>query len=967
MAGQTLSSHEMNNTKPFLKTLAETLLKDYGGNMAEVCMVFPNRRAGLFFKKYLAAAAGKTMWSPRIFTINEFVQQLSELQPADPVDLVFEVYEAYRHSAEMPESLDEFWQWGEMMISDFDDIDKYLVDASSIYQNIRDLKEIDSHFDLTEEQKETIRKFWGFFMSKELSVQKESFLKIWNILYKVYLRLNKNLKEKGLAYEGMIYREVANNIKAGIFPEIPWEKTIICGFNALNKAERELFRYLRNSGKARFFWDYDSYYVNDGVREAGRFMRLNLEEFPPDIVLESFDNIHAREVNIYELPSDITQAKYLNTLLQQENGSDLVNFNHTALILGNEDLLIPVLTSMPGNVEDINITMGYPMSSTPVFSFVDQLLRMQKNSSSHRGKRKDKFYFRDVLSILNHQYLKLAYEEKVLELIGEIHTRNYMYLDISFFKGSEILSRIFRKVEGTGALIDYIRTVLLEIAGMIGREGQDLHNKLEKEYIFHLLTRLNKLKGIFEENEQLVNIDTFSRVFRKILRNLRIPFEGEPLAGLQIMGILESRLLDFTNLVFLSMNDGIMPRSQQSFSYIPHNLRFAYGMPTREDQDAIYAYYFYRLMQRSKKVSLFFNSKSDGLNSGEKSRYIYQILYDPRFVTKFRSIGFNISGRDAVPISIMKTPAIYKILGKYSGETKKYLSPSALNSYINCRLQFYFNHVAGLRELDTISEDIEADTFGNLLHEAMYANYKSFEGGWIKPEDFEKLLDPDHIRETLDNAFRKEYYKSGDADMEVNPEGRNIIVYEVLKRYLTRILQIDRDYAPFEIISLEKEYVFSVVTGGGDSRFEIRMGGKIDRVDSKNGVVRIIDYKTGQADTKFKSIEALFDRGLEKRNKPALQTLLYSWLYGKQSQETVISPGLYITRHLFQQDFSPMVQMDNDQFNILENAGPFEESLQAVLAELMDKEIPFDQTEKLKNCNYCPYADICHRKIDKRN
>jgi len=956
----------MNSTNPFLKTLAEALYKDYGDSIHEVCMVFPNRRAGLFFKKYLAAVAKQTLWSPQLFTINEFMLQLSDLQTADSVDLVFEVYEIYRKNTNQPESLDEFWNWGEMMLADFDDIDKYLVDASSLYSNIRDLKEIDSHFDLTEEQKDTIRKFWGFFAGNELSGQQESFLKIWNILHTVYTRLNKKLKENGLGYEGMIYRGIAENIKAGNYPDLPWKKVIVCGFNALNKAERELFRYLRNSGKGRFFWDYDTWYLNDGISEAGRFMRKNIAEFPPDTELEKFDNIHSRKVSIYELPSDITQAKYLNTLLNKEKRSDLVNFNHTALILGDEDLLIPVLTSMPENVEDINITMGYPMSSTPVYSFVDKLLKMQKNSASHKGKRKDKFYFRDVLSILNHQYLKLAYEEDVLEKIREINNKNLMYLDLSFFQESKILKLIFRKVSETADLASYIREILLEVAGMISKEEQDLHNKLEREYIYHLLLRLNKLKGIFEGNESIVSIETFSRVFRKVLKNLRIPFEGEPLAGLQIMGILESRLLDFSHVIFLSMNDGVMPKSHSSFSYIPHNLRFAYGMPTREDHDAIYAYYFFRLLQRTEHVSLFFNSRSDGLNSGEKSRYIYQVLYNSRFITNFKSIGFNISGRDAVPINISKTPEIFKTLEKFSVNGKKYLSPSALNNYISCSLKFYFNYVAGLRELDTVSEEIEADTFGNLLHEAMQLNYKNFEGEVIKPGDFEVLLSPAHVKDTLDKAFRKEYYKSKDDTQEVVPEGRNIIIYEVLKRYMIRILQIDKEYSPFEIVSLEKEYSSMVALGEGSSRFEIRVGGKIDRIDKKEGVARIIDYKSGQADTKFNGLEKLFDKSFDKRNKPAFQTILYSWIFSKNSNESIINPGLYVTRKLFQPEFSPMVKMDKENFNIHEFLPEFESFLNQVLAEIMNSEVPFSQTEVLNNCEYCPYADICHRRISKK-
>jgi hypothetical protein len=958
----------MSSSNPFLKTLAEELFRDYSDKIHEISIVFPNRRSGIFFKKYLAACAQKTIWSPRIYTISEFMQNLSSLQLADPVDLVFEVYEVYRQSVTLPESIDEFWHWGEMMVSDFDDIDKYLTDAASLYSNIRDLKEIDSHFDLTDEQKEIIRKFWGFFISNELSTQKESFLNLWNLLFSIYSKLNQRLREKGVGYEGMIYRDVAIEIAKGNYPEIPGGKVIICGFNALNKAERELFRHLKKSGKARFFWDYDSYYINDnGVREAGRFMRLNLEEFPPDVKLESFDNIHSRVVKIYELPSDIAQAKYLNSLLQAESSKDLVNFNHTSLVLGDEDLLIPVLTSMPANVEDINITMGYPMSSTPVYSFVDQLLKMQKNIDKQGGKRKGRFYFRDVITILNHQYLKLACEDQVLEKSSEINNKNLIYLEKSFFGETGILSMIFRKVKDTTELTQYIHEILLEIVRIISSEKQNLQIRLEQEYIYHLLTRLNKLKDIFNENKEIAGIETFSRVFRKVLKSLRIPFEGEPLGGLQIMGILETRMLDFNHVIILSMNDGVMPRSHQSFSYIPHNLRYAYGMPTREDQDAIYAYYFFRLIQRTSKVSLFYNSKSDGLNSGEKSRYIYQLMYDNlRFDTTFQSIGFNIAARDALPISIKKTPGIIQSLEKYSLTSKKYLSPSALNTYINCRLRFYFSYVAGLRELDTVSEEIEADTFGNLLHLAMHENYKKFTGKIVQEGDIVQLLKPSHVNQTLDNAFREEYYKSDDPDQEVVPEGRNIIVYEVLKKYIIGILEIDKNYAPFEVLGLENEYHAEITPDNSTQPLNIKLGGKIDRVDRKNGAVRIIDYKTGKANTDFINIEKLFDPNIEKRNSPAFQTLMYCWLFSKNSNETMINPGLYITRKLFLPDFNPMVTMGKRTFNFFENSQEFEHYLLQVLSEILDPGVPFNQTDIIENCGYCPYADICHRKTVKK-
>ena len=956
----------MNQTNPFLKSLAEALYKEYGKSIHELCLVFPNRRSGLFFKNYLSEIANETLWSPQIYTINEFVLQLSDLQLSDPVDLVFEVFEIYKKHAENPGDLDEFWNWGEMMLADFDDIDKYLVDASSIYTNIRDLKEIDSHFELTEDQKETIRKFWGIFANKELSDHQESFLKIWNILNAVYVGLNVKLRSKGLAYEGMIYRDIAEKIKSENYPDIPWNNVIICGFNALNKAENEIFKFLKKSGKGKFFWDYDVSYVNDPVNEAGRFMSKNLQEFPPDKEIGSFDTISSRKVSIYELPSDITQTKYLNTILTKENSSDLLNFNHTAVILGDEDLLIPVLTSMPENVEDINITMGYPMSSTPVYSFVDKLLKLQKNISSNRGKRSEKFYFKDVLSILNHQYLKLTSEEVVLVKIKEINNKNLLYLDLDFFKENEIMSLIFRKLEKTSEITEYLREILLKIASILAKEEQDIHLKLEKEYIYHLLTRLNKLKGIFQANQAEVSIEIFTRVFRKILKNLRIPFEGEPLAGVQIMGILESRLLDFKHVIFLSMNDGVMPKSSPAFSYIPHNLRYAYGMPTREDQDAIYAYYFYRLLQRSDHVSLLYNSKSDGMNSGEKSRYIYQLLYDSRFKTDFTSIGFNITSRDPLPIAIKKTDEIFKVLSKYSEKGEKYLSPSALNMYISCSLKFYFSYVAGLKELDTISEEIEADTFGNLLHEAMHGNYSKFEGRMIQESDFEELQKPDSLKLILDNAFRKDFYKTLRSDQEVTPEGKNIIIYEVLKRYIMQILEIDKEYAAFNVVSLETEYdtIFKIETKA--DTFKLRLGGKIDRIDKKNGVTRIIDYKTGQAETSFPSIESLFDKSLESRNKAAFQTLLYSWLYCRNNNETDSTPGLFITRKLFTPGFSPILQMDKEDFTFNKHLAEFEAHLSYTLAELMNPSIPFSQTDNTDTCKYCPYADICHRKTESK-
>jgi hypothetical protein len=955
----------MNSKNPFLKTLAVTVCNEYGSNLGDICLVFPNRRSGLFFKKYLSEATANTTWSPRIFTISEFILELTGLQIADPVDLVFEAYEAYRHAVKDAESIDEFWSWGEMMLSDFDDIDKYLVNAASLYRNIRDLKEIDTQFDYTDEQKETIRKFWGHFKGGEISKHKESFLKIWNIMLEVYNRLGERLSEKGLAYEGMVYRSLAEKIHSGNYPDLPWEKVIICGFNALNLAEKELFRWLSKNGKGKFYWDYDLYYTDStisGYREAGRFMQSNLKEFPPEPIPDTFNNIRELQVKVYELPSDIAQAKYLATILEGEKGHDWCHLNHTAVILGDEDLLIPVLTSLPAGVDELNITMGYPMSSTPVFSFTEKLLRMQKNIGSHKGRRKDKFYYRDVLSILNHQYLKITSEEFVLEKISEIHKKNLVYLEQDFFKGNNVLELIFRKATGIDELSLYLREILVRVAGLLVAGEEDMQSGLEREYIYHLLTRLNKISGIFEGREEYTGTETFSRVFRKVLKSLRISFEGEPLAGVQVMGILESRLLDFEHVVLLSINENVMPRAHSSLTFIPQNLRIAFGMPSGEDQDAIYAYYFFRLLQRAGRVTVFYNSKSDGTGTGERSRYLYQLQYDQRFQTEFYSIGFNISSREAVPVTISKTPAVEETLNRFRPPSPKYLSPSALNNYLTCRLRFYFSNLAGLKEMDTVSEDIEADTFGNLLHLAMADIYLPFKGATVTSGDINILLEPHSIKAVLDAAFRKEYYKNSGNKEEVVPEGKNIIVYEVLRSFISRILEIDRDYAPFEILEIEEEIRIPVSIRQGDKLTNLQLGGRIDRIDRKGSCIRVIDYKTGKAETAFGGTDSVFDRNSSKRSKPAFQTLLYSWLYSRKTGHKPVIPGLYITRKIFQPDYDPILTSDKKEYNFAESVSVFEEMLLNVLTEITDIKIPYDQTGLVENCEYCPYADICHRK-----
>jgi hypothetical protein len=858
--GSILNQKIDQNMNAFLKTLAGYVLNTYGEKkLEELSFVFPNRRSGIFFKHYLLEAGRGSFWMPEVLTINEFISGFSKIETADPIDISFELYTIYSRLATNPQTYDEFYYWGDMLISDFDDMDKYLVPAEKLFQNVVDLKEIEQLFGgFDEGQLEIIREFWAHFSHSGLSSEKLSFLEMWKLLHPLYDELNKNLRGRGIGYEGMLYREVAESIDTPEFQGVFKEKVIIAGFNALNNAEKKLFRYLKNSGKGLFFWDYDEEYVNNTIPEAGRFLRKNLEDFPPVDFGESFNHLNnEKKIGIYDLPSDLLQGKYLGKLLNSELPTDYEDFDNTAVILGDETLLEPVLSSLPENIPYVNITMGYPLAHTPVYSFTDQLLKLQKTISKQTDKKEERFYHRDVLDILNHQYLRYIIDEDVKVLTTKIHTMNMIYVVPELFSHNPLLKKIFRKVHSAVEMPVYLRDILEEVIALFFKETTtDEKYTLEKEYTFHIITRINKLEAVFQNSPANIGADTFSRLFRKIISNSRIPFQGEPLRGLQIMGILESRLLDFKNIIFLSMNEGVMPRAHSAFSFIPANLRYAFGMPGREDHDAIYAYYFYRLIQRAENISILYNSKTDGINSGEKSRYLYQIQYLSKFKPVIKTVSFHISGTEPQPIIIEKTKESLSKLREYTGNGTKSFSPTAINTWIDCRLKFYLTYIAGLREEDEVSEEIDAPVLGNLLHETMQLIYRDFKGKVVDQKTIAGLADESFIDNCLKEAFRSKYFKTKASEPYPTLEGKNIIVYEVIKSLVKQIIHKDTERVPFTILELEKKFTGSIHI----KELDVNMYGIIDRIDLQEGEVYIIDYKTGNVEMTFGSVEELFDR-----------------------------------------------------------------------------------------------------------
>jgi CRISPR/Cas system-associated exonuclease Cas4 (RecB family) len=956
----------------FLQQVATDLYSRYGDKISDLCIVFPNRRSSLYFKKHLSELTNKPIWAPATTTINELMQEISGLNIADNIKLLFELYRIYKQVKKTEESFDDFYFWGEMMLNDFDDIDKYLVNPEDLFKNLKSLKSIQDQFNyLSDEQIEAIKQFWQSFDLEKQSAHQEDFISIWNILLEIYKLFNNKLQELGIAYEGMIYRSVADKIKGTERIKLPHSKYIFIGFNALNNGEKKLFNYLQNNKLADFYWDYDESYINNEHHEAGFFLRDNIQEYkqPASFVNQDIFKSLSKEkkIDIISVPSDIGQAKVITQILQESNENHTESPNKTAIVLADEEMLVPVLHSIPDSIDKINVTMGYPVSNTPIYSLLEHVIDLQKNAKE--SKSGITFYYKNVLAILSHQYVNTQFEKEANELLQFIKKHNRIVISKDELSSCEFFKVIFTKINSYVELSEYMLNILHEIYNSLKKLGDEntIHTtSLEKEYIYHIYLSINRIKDVLKEQKVEIRMETYIRLIRKIIRNLRVPFTGEPLSGLQIMGILETRLLDFENLFITSLNEGTLPKTEASLSFIPYNLRRGFGLPTIEHQDAIYGYYFYRLLQRAKNITLIYNSSSDGMQTGEMSRFLYQLKFESEHKINEKSLRYDINITQPKELTIDKTDEIIKNLDKFipSKGGEKYLSPSGLSTYLRCKLQFYFRYIAELREQDDITEEIDAPLFGNILHEAMDFLYKDFVNVDLSKEIIQKLKkDKSKINEAIDHSFEKEYFKSG----KINYSGKNIIIREVIEKYIYQILKIDENIAPFKILSLEDTYEIEIPITTNGTFETVKLGGKIDRVDELNNNIRIIDYKSGGDKLEFKNIESLFSEEKKNQNSVVFQTFLYSKFYKEiKNPEQNIVPGVYSVRKIYDNNFDYRIkQKENRTETVINNynlvVDEYSEKLNQLVSDIYNPDISFSQTEETRNCEYCEFRKICHR------
>ncbi|WP_425391937.1 PD-(D/E)XK nuclease family protein [Ekhidna sp.] len=960
----------MQQHSKFLETVANYLITNHKENLGDVTVVFPNRRAGLFLKKHLSQKIESPVWSPSTLSLEDFLFGFSETKKADPLTLIFELYESFKKHQGKNEGFESFYFWGEMLLRDFEEVDHYLVNPEQLFKYVKDDRQLaEDFYFLDEEQEKIIKKFWQEFLPTSTKTQ-EQFVETWKILLPVYASFKERIREQGIGYTSHVYRELAED--NSLINYDSGKPLVFAGFNALTYAEEVLIKHFVSQYNAQIIWDIDDYYVSDTKQEAGDFLR----KYAKDSVLgSSFPEKIPQTVNqqknvsVTGVSLEVGQAKLIGEEIERllQRG---VKKEKIVVVLPQDYMLFPILNALPDQVDKLNVTMGYPLKDTPLFGLLEAAIELQEHCSLSPENGLS-FYHKPTVDILSHPYLYKEEKNPLDRLIAEIKKKNQIRVFQQEIQklNSTILNTIFRQVGERESLTGYLQEIIAVLGDLVvERFG------LEREYLYHFQQLLARLREILDKQDAVIDTKTFKSLFRKATRSVKIPFSGEPVEGLQIMGVLETRNLDFEYVFMLNMNEDIFPSSQRSGSFIPYRIRKAFDLPTFETQDSIFAYLFYRLFQFAGQLSFYYNMYADFGMSGEVSRFIRQIELESDIEVKRRKLSNSIEVREINPISIDTSDDVLERLSIYTDAVadreQKRLSASALNIYLDCKLKFYFRYVLRLFSGDEMSDDLDARHFGNALHrtlEYLYRDTIKEKGARvIDANDFLRL--EGSIDGAMEKAFREEFGMKDRKRFEF--KDRNVVMADIIRKFVKQVLDQDRAYVPFEIISLEAEDKYErklTINPNGDKAWNVKLGADIDRVDRKNDVVRVLDYKTGRDNTEIGAFENIFNPEVNGRykdgRKAGYQTFFYAWLYAsKYGKEQAIVPGLINIKQFFQPDFDYRLKTNGKPIT---DASPyldsFEEHMKDLLEEIFSRTVAFDQTADEKKCVFCDFKGICGR------
>ena len=936
--------------------------------MSRIVVVFPNKRAALFLNEYLARIAGKPMWSPAYTTISELFGKHSEFAVGDSIKLVCDLHKSFVKCTGIDETLDHFYGWGQLLLTDFDDIDKNMADADKIFCNLKDIHELDDLSYLTEEQREMLKRFFANFSDDHETELKKRFLSLWSHFGDIYHDYNKRLRNQGIGYEGAIYRYVVT--KQDI--EFEYDTYIFIGFNLLQKVEQELFTNLKKAGKAHFYWDFDTYYMprnsSSFNNEAGKYIAMYLEDFPNELDVRSaeiYSNMRQpKNVSFVIASTENIQARYAAQWLRDDNRYS--DGRQTAIVMCDEAILPPVIQSLPPEADKVNITSGFPLGMTPIASLVSLLFDMYTSGIKSKGA-----YYRAQYAskVLTHAYTHYI-SEKAKDVYATIKERHLMYPDhntLTLEGVDEGLCLLFPT--GNIALLKHVATIIKQI----GVNAKDTEDAFLQESVFRMYTIINRLEQLAANGDMDVDTTTLRRLIKQLISSTTIPFHGEPVVGIQIMGVLETRNLDFKHLLLLSCNEGNMPKGVNDSSFIPYAIRKAYGLTTIDNKVAIYSYYFHRLLQRADDITIIYNNTTDNGHTGEMSRFMLHLMVDGKQQINHYNLLANNSPVTHVAQSIKKEGNIKDTLDSmYS------LSPSAINTYIRCPLQFFYQYVAHIKEPDCDDDVVDNRMFGNIFHKSaqlIYNDIAQHNNGRIEKAAIQKYLNTKGLLENVvDRAFNEELFKMKDTKRSPYYNGLHLINRKVLLEYLRQLLHGDQKIAPFEILALE-DAVYTQMTFEAEDNNErnIRIGGIIDRLDrvtdARTGIptIRVVDYKTGlQATKKIKEIEEIFsDTNIsQKHSNYYLQALLYSLIVDDSTkynqQKDCVSPALLFIKQASKDNYDPVLEIDSQKIsNVRIYKEEFKKHLKEVLQEIFNTTLPFTPTQDKMRCEKCSYRRIC--------
>ena len=907
--------------KSYLEYVAEDILQKYGTNLSRIAVVFPNKRASLFLNEYLARQAQRPIWSPAYITISDLFRQQSELRVADPIQSVCMLYQSFCQVTGSTETLDKFYGWGQLLLSDFDDIDKNMADADRVLANLRDIHELDDLSYLTDEQRQMLQRFFSNFTAEHPTVLQERFLNLWSRMADIYHDFRQRLSSQGLAYEGMLYRQVVERLDDSSLSE--YDTYLFVGFNLLQKVEQRLFSHLQREGKAHFYWDFDHYYTNER-HEAGTFIRHYLNDFTNELDKDDadiYDNFRKpKHISFISAPTENIQARYVSTWLQAEGRMEAGR--HTAIVLCNESLLPIVIHSLPPQVQKVNVTTGYPLSQTPVAAFIQLWFDIQLQGATPRL----------IHTLRRHPYAKYLEEEAVT-----------LPSDISH-------------------LTTHIKT--------IAQQGKDDHadDPLFQESLFRAYTLVNRLNDLMSEGILTVTMNTLQRLIGQLIQQTSIPFHGEPAEGLQIMGVLETRNLDFDHVLLMSCGEGMMPRGVNDSSFIPHSIRRAYELTTVENKVGVYSYYFHRLLQRASDITILYNNSTEGGQRGEMSRFMLQMMVEYPHDIQHLTLT---SGQHSIHWQPQPIP-------KSQTNQASYISPTAINTWLRCPLRFFYRYVGGLQEPTVPDDELELDNrmFGTVFHRAADLLYHQMPQYVDKAILQHLLRHKQELERVVDEAFHIEI-------PYLPQSGLYIIQREVIVQYLHQLVALDMRQAPFRILGLEMDVyrslspLSSLLSPPSTLHSPLRIGGRIDRLDlvdegTAKERIRVVDYKTGSSPIKsLPDVDAIFlPQNIHNHSDYYLQTLLYADIVRSENiaakqglpSDIAVSPALIFIQHAGAKDYDPTLCFGRTPIlNMAPFSERFNQLLLGTITEILSPDTPYQPTNNLQNCALCPYAAICRR------